>query len=399
MRVGIDLAALIAKPTGVDRCLMGLVFSLARIDQENHYTLFINFEDRDRFRRSSASGVGEGRLPPNFRVVPLSLRPRAARLLFQQVLQPAALQAFQFDVLHSPTFIMPLYRGSQRHLLTIHDMSSFLLPDYHPPSRRGRMYERAVARSIRRADLVSVPSPSVRQNILDLLPDVSPGHVRVIPFGIDESFRPRDEYAVKSVVARLGITQPYILYLGTLDPRKNLPRLLDSYQQLVARGDTPEHLVLAGQLGWSVNSLSTRLSAPEFRGRVHAVGYVDDSDLPPLYSGARLFVYPSLLEGFGFPPLEAMACGTPVVASLSSSLQDNLAGAAELVSPEDVAGLTNAMSRLLRDEQLRTRRIAHGLERATRFRWEACARQTLECYRELAARPQKGAKQPAKSSL
>jgi alpha-1,3-rhamnosyl/mannosyltransferase len=282
---------------------------------------------------------------------------------------------------------MPLYRGTQRHLLTVHDMTSFLLPGYHPPSRRGKMYESAVARSIRRADLVSVPSPSVRQNILDLLPDVSPAHVRVIPFGIDEAFRPGEPNAVKPVLERLGISQPYILYVGTLDPRKNLPRLLESYQQLVAEGNTPEHLVLAGQLGWSVDSLSTRLSAPELRGRVHAVGYVDDRDLPHLYSGARLFVYPSLLEGFGFPPLEAMACGTPVVASLSSSLKDNLEGAAELVPPEDVEGLTTAMRQLLRDEQLRARRIADGLERATKFRWERCAQQTLECYRELAGAP------------
>jgi glycosyltransferase involved in cell wall biosynthesis len=381
MRVGIDLAALIKKPTGVDRCLIGLVNTLGRIDQENHYTLFINYEDRDRF--------GRGQLPANFRIIPLSLRPRPARLFFQQILQPAVLQALGVDVLHSPTFIMPLYRGTQRHLLTIHDMTSFLLPDYHPPSRRGRMYERAVARSIRRADLVSVPSPSVRQNILDLLPDVAPTHVRVIPFGIEESFRPRQAAAVRSVLGRLGVSHPYILYVGTLDPRKNLPRLLDSYQQLVAAGDIAEHLVLAGQMGWFADVLSARLSAPELRGRVHALGYVDDQDLPHLYSGARLFAYPSLLEGFGFPPLEAMACGTPVVASLSSSLQDNLEGAAELVPPEDVGGLTTAMRRLLRDEQLRARRIAQGLERATRFRWERCAQQTLESYRELAALPRR----------
>jgi glycosyltransferase involved in cell wall biosynthesis len=129
---------------------------------------------------------------------------------------------------------MPVYRGRQRHLLTIHDMTSFLLPHMHPASRRGRMYELAVRQSIRRADLVSVPSPSVKQDILDLVPNISDDHVRVIPCGIGERFHPRPVVEVAQVLERLGIRSPYILYVGTLDPRKNLTRLVESYRSLLA---------------------------------------------------------------------------------------------------------------------------------------------------------------------
>ena len=374
MRIGIDLTALIAKPAGVDRYMMGLVASLARLNGPDEYFLFINAEDRERIDtvlRSSA------------RVVVLSRRMRAARLFFQQVLLPAAARRMRIDVIHSPAFIIPWYRGRTGHLLTVHDMSSFRLPRHHPGSRRGRMYEAAVRASIRRADLVSVPSQAVREDVLQLVPGVPGEHVRVIACGVDDAFAPRTSDETAPVLARLGVRWPYILYVGTLDPRKNLPRLIEAYAKLVDSGSLTEHLVLAGQFGWSVTELLDRLRLDSVRDRVHVLGYVAEEDLPYLYAGARLFVYPSLLEGFGFPPLEAMASGVPVVASDSSSLRNNLTGAAMLVPPEDVSALATAMRRLLEDDPCRARHVMAGLERAASFRWEAFARTTSDCYREI----------------
>jgi glycosyltransferase involved in cell wall biosynthesis len=287
---------------------------------------------------------------------------------------------------HSPAFIMPLYRGGAGHLLTVHDMTSFLIPGYHPRSRRGRMYEAAVCGSIRRADLVSVPSNAVRDDVLRLLPHVPPQRIRAIPCGVDRAFAPRTVGEVEPVLARLGIRWPYILFVGTLDPRKNLPRLVEAYTRLVDRGGTAEHLVLAGQFGWSVKELLDRLRQPTLLDRVHILGYVAEGDLPYVYAGARLFAYPSLLEGFGFPPLEAMACGVPVVASDSSSLRDNLAGAADLVPPEDVDALAAAIERMLTDEAWRAERVAAGIERAAKFSWDAFARATVACYEEIGVR-------------
>jgi alpha-1,3-rhamnosyl/mannosyltransferase len=376
VKIAIDLTATLPQPAGVDRHLSCMVSSLAAIDRENEYALFVNVEDRARFRDEP--------LPPNFHVRALSVRPRVGRLLFQQILQPAALRWLGADVLHSPAFIMPAIRGRQRHVLTVHDMTSFFLPECHPPVRRGPLYERFVTTSIRRADLVTVPSSAVREDILRLVDGVDGGRLRVIRSGVTDEFRPRDAAEVRPVLERLGIAWPYVLFVGTIDPRKNVRRLIDAFRDLVAGGGVAEHLVIAGQQGWSTGGALEAATVDGIRGRVHFTGWVPESDLASLYAGASLFAYPSLAEGFGFPPLEAMACGIPVVASLTSSLRDNLSGAAELVPPVDVGALTAALGRLLRDDRLRAERRAAGLARAAAFRWEAFARRTLDCYRELA---------------
>ena len=377
MHVAIDLTALLPEATGVDNYLTRLVMHLSRIDHANHYTLFVNYEDLGQFRSW---------LPGNFAVIPCGVRPRPVRLLFQQLGLPAAARLLGVEVMHSPSFFMPLYRGRQRHLLTIHDMTSFSLPECHVPLRRSALYCRAILTSIRRADLVSVPSRFTQQAILDLMPEVPPERIQVIPAGVGEEFQPRAADDVQCARRRLQLPWPYILYVGTIEPRKNLQRLVESYQQLIAGGDIREHLVLAGRLGWDYQALLTQVNSPALCGRVHLPGYIPQGDLPWLYAGARLFVYPSLQEGFGLPPLEAMACGVPTIASLSSSLAENLRGAAELVSPDDGEALTAAMRRLLQDEQLRAQHRTQGLTRAAQFRWEETARQTLNCYKTLAAR-------------
>jgi alpha-1,3-rhamnosyl/mannosyltransferase len=277
---------------------------------------------------------------------------------------------------------MPAWRGRARHVLTIHDMSSFVLPHCHPPIRRGPLYERIVSESIRRADLVTVPSSSVKADILRFVNDVSEDQIHVIACGIDDAFHPRDAAEVAPVVKRLAIPTPYVLYLGTLDPRKNLPTLIDAFTELVA-GGRPEHLVLGGDVGWSPNELLSRAARSELHGRVHFPGYIAEADLPFVYAGATVFVYPSLLEGFGFPPLEAMATGVPVVASATSSLHENLTGAATLVPPGDAKRLAAAMDALLTDETARTDAVEAGLKRGQAYRWDRFAAETFACYEEL----------------
>jgi glycosyltransferase involved in cell wall biosynthesis len=376
IQVAIDLTALLPEATGVDNYLMRLVMHLSRIDQTNHYSVFVNYEDLDLFC---------GWPPPNFTIIPFCLRPRPVRLVSQQVGLPLAARFLGAEVIHSPSFIMPLYRGKQRHLLTIHDMTSFSLPECHIPLRRSALYRRAILTSIRRADLLSVPSRSTQQAILRFVPEIPPERIQYIPAGVGEEFHPRPRHEVHRVTTRLRLPWPYILYVGTIEPRKNLHRLVESYRRLIARGDVREHLVLAGRLGWDSDGLLEQVNLPELHGRVHLPGYIPQDALPCLYAGARLFIFPSLEEGFGFPPLEAMACGVPTIASLSSSLAENLRGAAELVPPDDTDALTSAMRRLLQDSKLYAERRALGLGRAAQFRWEETARQTLNCYQALAA--------------
>jgi glycosyltransferase involved in cell wall biosynthesis len=375
MRVAIDLTALNAQASGIDRYLLGLVRSLAFLNRGAEFFLFINAEDRARF-------AGLHRLPAHCHVLPCCFRPRVFRLFFQQVLQPLLLYALRIDVLHSPTFIMPAWRGRARHVLTIHDMSSFVLPHCHPPIRRGPLYERIVSESIRRADLITVPSSSVKADILRFVSDVSEERIRVIACGIDDAFHPRDTAEVTPVLRRLGLPTPYVLYLGTLDPRKNLPMLIDAFAELVA-GGRPEHLVLGGDAGWSPNELLSRVARNGLEHRIHLPGYIAEADLPFVYAGAVLFVYPSLLEGFGFPPLEAMATGVPVVASDTSSLRENLADAATLVPSGDARQLEVAMRTLLTDEAARLRNVETGLKRSQSYRWDRFAAETFACYEDL----------------
>jgi len=375
MRVAIDLTALNAQASGIDRYLLGMVRSLALLERGVEFFLFINVEDHARF-------AGSHRLPAHCHVLPCCFRPRVFRLFFQQFLQPLLLYALRIDVLHSPTFIMPTWRGRARHVLTIHDMSSFVLPHCHPPIRRGALYESIVSGSIRRADLVTVPSSSVKADIVRFVNDVSEERIRVIACGIDDAFHPREAREVAPVLDRLAIPMPYVLYLGTLDPRKNLPRLIDAFAELIASG-RPEHLVLGGATGWSPNELLSRVSRPGLEARIHFPGYIAEADLPFLYAGSALFVYPSLLEGFGFPPLEAMATGVPVVASDTSSLRENLAGAATLVPVSDAKQLEVAMRTLLTDDGARLSAMEAGLRRSQAYRWERFAAETFACYEEL----------------
>ena len=193
MRIAIDLTALNANPSGIDRYLLGLVRSLAHLEKRAEFFLFINIEDRARFS-------GKNRLPKHCHVWPICFRPRFVRLFFQQLLLPILLYLLRIDVLHSPTFIMPSWRSRARHILTIHDMSSFLLPETHPAIRRGPIYERVVGGSIRQANMFTVPSESVKADILRLVTGTKPERIRAIACGIEEAFHPRDAAEVRPVL-------------------------------------------------------------------------------------------------------------------------------------------------------------------------------------------------------
>ncbi len=373
MHVALDLTALLPTPTGVDVYLRELVEHLAHRDRANRYTVFVNHEDRATFA---------GTLPPSFAIAALALRSRPVRFAFQQILLPAVVRARGVDVLHSPSFLMPFARGGARHVVTIHDMTFFTHRAQHSRLHRSAAFLSLVRASLRRADLVVVPSNAARAEVLRLAPHVTPTRVRVVPNGVGAEFRPQAAADVAAVVRRLGLPERYLLYVGTLEPRKNLLRLLDAYERLAP----PEHLVLAGRLGWNAAPLRARLAAPALRGRVHLTGYVAPLDLPALYTGARAFVYPSLAEGFGMPPLEALACGVPVVASTDPALAENLADAALLVDATDTPALAAALRRILDDGDLRATLRARGLARAATFGWERTADGMLACYRDLVSR-------------
>jgi glycosyltransferase involved in cell wall biosynthesis len=375
IRIGIDLTALMPQHTGVDTYMRELVVHLAQLDRDNHYAVFVNAADHRRFT---------GHLPPNFHLHGWCLRARPVRLSFQQLALPAATAAMALDVVHSPSFLMPLVRGRARHALTIHDMTFFSMPEVHTPLRRSFAFRRAVLASIRAADLVIVPSRATRNAMFDELPWFDRDRVRVVPYGISSYYCPGPPEETAVALRRMGVPERFVLYAGTIEPRKNLDVLLHAYRRLIGAGDVDECLLLAGRVEGTATKVRDLAEASDLRDRVRLLGFVERDDLRTLMRAARAFVYPSRYEGFGFPPLEAMACGAPVVATQGSALEENLGGAADLVEPGNVDALAVAMRRVLLDETLRARRIESGLERARSFRWEETARRTLACYVALA---------------
>jgi glycosyltransferase involved in cell wall biosynthesis len=207
---------------------------------------------------------------------------------------------------------------------------------------------------------------------------LDPERVAVAPLGVDKRFKPGPVPA--DLFARLGVPGAYILTVGTLQPRKNLAAALAALERLVAQG-TEHTLVIAGGRGWRDNALIERIERSPARTRVHLVGRVGDDELVHLYRGAACFVFPSRFEGFGLPPLEAMACGTPVIASNRTSLPEVVGGAGILVDPDDHEGWTQALARVLSDDAVRADLSARGRERAARFSWARCADETLAAYR------------------
>ncbi len=356
--------------------MLELVRALAALDTGDQLVVFVNRGDAARVAPT---------LPSACRVIALPFRSRLARLVFQQAVLPAVLARLDVSVLHSPSFFAPLARTATRHVLTVHDVTFFTMPEAHNRLRRSRAFRAGVLASARRADRVLVPSRSVAAELRRVAPDLAPDAVTVVPLGISRHLGPRAAGDVARVRARLGLQRDYLLHVGTLEPRKNLDVLLDAYERVVRDDRCALDLALVGRTGWDCARLIERMRSPTLASRVHHLGYVSDDDLALLYAGARLFVFPSAYEGFGLPPLEAMTCGAPVLASPAGGLAENLEGAAELVEPTAEA-IASAVLRLTADPAaLNALRVA-GLERARRFTWEVTARATHDCYRAVASR-------------
>ncbi|HEY8291836.1 MAG TPA: glycosyltransferase family 1 protein [Thermomicrobiales bacterium] len=284
------------------------------------------------------------------------------------------------DVLFVPAHVVPIIHP-RATVVTIHDLGYRRFPEAHTASSR-RYLDWSTRWSVRAARRVIAVSGATRDDLVAML-DVPEAKITVVHHGIRPTARPA-EAAVHTTLERLGVSRPYVLFLGTVQPRKNLQRLIRAFRQVVDAG-LPQTLVIAGRMGWLAEPIRAEVAACGLTERVHFAGYVADDDLPALYTGADAFALPSLAEGFGMPALEALAYGVPVVAANTTSLPEIIGEAGLLVDPLDEAAIGAALVRALADDTLRARLIAAGPERAARFSWERCARETLAVL-ERAAR-------------
>lgn len=297
-------------------------------------------------------------------------------------LQRQRLRGQEGSLYHSPNFFLPPFAG--RTVTTVHDLSHHIYPEFHPPARIDYM-RRMLPDSLQRASHVITVSESAR---FDLIAHFGhpPERITAIPLGADPAFRIHSAPELAPVLDRLGLqAKSYSLYVGTIEPRKNLDRLLDAYEALPEALRRQFPLVMAGSPGWRSEHTHTRMARAASAGWLHYLRYVAQADLPALYAGARLFVYPSLYEGFGLPVLEAMASGVPVVTSNVSSLPEVVGNAALSIAPENTDALVAALEQGLQDEAWRAYAGVAGLERAARFTWDRCLSQTVAVYGQVSA--------------
>jgi glycosyltransferase involved in cell wall biosynthesis len=278
----------------------------------------------------------------------------------------------------------PFLYKARRSVVTIHDVTPVILPSAFPPRHRW-ILATAFARVRRQADAVIVPSAAAAEDVVRYL-NIDRARITVIPLGCDPRFHPIvNSRRVEAVRQRYMLPARYALFVGTREPRKNLGVLLRAFARF--RAECPRDdvkLAVAGGPGWGREPFDEMIDALKIRDQVLCIGFVADADLPDLYRGADMFVYPSLYEGFGLPVLEAMACGVPVITSDRSALPEVAGDAALLVDPTQPAALTAAMSTVMSDKVLREELRWKGISRAKDFTWEAVARKTLAVYRSVA---------------
>ncbi len=368
MHVCLDYQPAVAQRAGIGRYTRQLARHLAPLLADDDRLRLFYF---DFTRRGDPPDAPGAELTP-WRQLPGAL----LQQLWKRLLWPdfGAL-AGAADLYHFTNFVIPpLRRG--KAVVSIFDMSFVRLPDCAEKSNRAYLLARIDA-TIRRADAIVTISQFSADEICALYPAAA-GKVHAIPLGIDAGFvRPAPD-RIAALRRRLGLERPYLLSVGTIEPRKNYPFLVKLFESL-ERDDLD--LVIAGMPGWRCDPIFESLRSSRLARQIRYVRYVADEDLPALYGGAELFVLPSLYEGFGFPPLEAMACGTPVVASNGGSLPEVLGEAAEIVAGFDLEAWRNALMHLLDDAGLRRARAARGREWAQRYRWEETARATWALYR------------------
>ena len=340
------------------------------------------------------SGYRFASLPEQMRSVQLTAlpaRPFRRRLLkspltielysrVSPLLKQVALRGYADHVYHGPNFYLPPFKGPS--VCTFHDLSIFTWAHCHPPERVKYM-RKEIVKTLKRADMLITDTETTRQEVATYF-GWPLDKIRAVPLGCSEEFRPRSVDELTPLLTKHALTsQGYSLYVGTIEPRKNLEVLLDAYALLPQAVKQQWPLVLIGYKGWRSEELHARIEKAVKEGWAHYLGFVEADDLPLIYAGARIFVFPSLYEGFGLPVLEAMASGVPVVCSNASTLPEVTGDAAAMCEPQDVDGLSELISRALQDENWRNQAISKGLLQAASFSWQRCAEETTQVYKEV----------------
>ena len=369
-KIGIDGIPLASAKTGIGHYTLELSRALAAIDPDDEFQLI-----------SPVPLNSEDNLPRNVRKVEAP-----KRKLWWVAGLPLYIRRSSLALFHGTNYDIPLWSKCPT-VLNIHDLSLLLYPQTHLKHlvRRARYRLPLMAR---KATKIITATEHVKKEVVEHL-RIDPAKIAVTPYAPRTDFRPMPRSETEATRRRLGVEDIFILFVGTIEPRKNLITLLRALAEIQMNTDWRPQLVIAGQEGWLMGEISNYIEKHGLNPRIRFTGYIADEDLRALYSSCAVCVYPSLYEGFGFPPLEAMACGAPVIAGDVPSLHETVGRAALLVPPTDVQQLARALVEMLTDEQKRAHFSRAGMEWASQFTWERTAQLTLEVYRDAISTKQK----------
>jgi glycosyltransferase involved in cell wall biosynthesis len=371
MRIGIDATALPPQPVGAGNYIIQLVRALAGLNCEDDFVVIA--------QKMGARQIGVAERP-GFKVSIVPDRNPAARLVWEQLVLPLMVRQLEISVFHSLHYTRPLWLPC-KSVVTLHDMTFYLFPELHTRSKRF-FFPLAIRASARLADALIADSESTRLDAIRLV-NILPDKIHTALLGVDPSFRPiRDEGRLKDIQEKFNLPKRFILYVGLVEPRKNLPGLIQAYRELVDQG-TNHHLVVVGRIGWMSEGIFEMVEKLGLSERIRFTGYIPQEDLPWVYNLSDLFVYPTRYEGFGLPALEAMACGVPVITTNVSSMPEIIGDTGVLVEPHNATALADAITRTISNSQLMAELAVKGLERAKQFTWERTACETLRVYRKV----------------
>lgn len=370
MNIGVFADRIGTQGGGLETYELGLIKGLMEIDNGNSYIIY----------GSSKQALAEN-LSNHSKFVFAEVSQKSKMLRLSLTL-PYKLTRAPLDVLHI-CMVPPIF-CPKKYIMTIHDLSPFIRPDFFPAMIRLRA-RALIKRGIMAAEKIIAVSEATKNDITTLF-DIDPKKVAVIHLGIDRTFRPiTEKKKVAAVLKKYGIDSKYILYVGRIQKRKNVKRLIQAFHILRKKMNIQHKLVLVGKRMWEYNEAFEEIERLNIGDDVIKLGHIAYSDLPYLYNGGEVFVFPSLFEGFGFPPLEAMACGTPVVASNATSIPEVLGDAALMVDPYNVEELADKLFLLLTNQQLRREMTQKGCSKASTFSWAETAKKTLDVYKEVHA--------------
>lgn len=364
MHIGIDIRLTHYRTGGISTYMRRLVSALERLDHHNRYTVFHSRKASDSpARRFGRAGLWT---PCHHR--------------FERIALSLELARFNLDVLHSPDFIPPI-RGARRHIITVHDLTFLHYPQFLTADSR-RYYNGQIETAVRQADHILADSAATKLDLIEML-GVPGDKITVHMLGVDARFRPLAPQILASTQRELGLPDGYVLFVGTFEPRKNIIGLLQAYQQIIQRLPETPPLVLVGRRGWLFEEIMTQIETLHLDSRVIWREDISDEMLPVVYNLASVLVMPSFYEGFGFPALEAMACGTVPIVSNRSSLPEVVGNVGLQIDPDNIDELAAALEQTLTDTGWRETMRLTGLERAKTFTWDKTASIVASVYETL----------------